>query len=221
MMTAHGDIIREIVEIKGFGVMSCSNDETVKVWDLELMGNLFTFKNHSSFVFSIKALQPESLNFVSGGDDFKLLVQEDSELSQTIQHPNTIWNLQVDYTTNEVISACADNTVRVFTKNPAKYSDKEDLEIFANVGKKTSEQGAEMDKETLAQFPPLSDMPKHTGKNNGDQIVFNDNGVGKAYHWNDGKWDFIGEVMGHGGGNPNTVESKPAAGGKKYYEGDR
>jgi phospholipase A-2-activating protein len=218
-MSAHTDIIREIVEIKGFGVMTCSNDATVKVWDAALEGNLFTFNNHSSFVFTIQNLQPDSLNFVSGGDDFKVLVQEDSALSQTLQHPNTVWNLVVDYSTNEIISACADMTVRIFTKNPSKYADEADIKIFAEAGTKTSEQGAEMDAETISKFPPIADLAKHKGKSDGDQIVFNDDGVGKAYYWQNGKWEFLGEVTGHGGGKPNTVENK--AGGQKYYEGDR
>lgn len=32
---AHGDIIRDFVEIPGMGFASCSNDETVKIWTLD------------------------------------------------------------------------------------------------------------------------------------------------------------------------------------------
>ena len=62
---AHNDIVREIVEIDGSGMIAtCSNDESVKIWsgDLEPIQTLL---GHSAFVFSVKAIK---LGFyVSGG----------------------------------------------------------------------------------------------------------------------------------------------------------
>lgn len=66
---AHSDIVREIVQVTGIGMLTCSNDELVKLWskDLECIG---TFVGHSGFVFSAKVLHTmNGLYYVSGGDD--------------------------------------------------------------------------------------------------------------------------------------------------------
>lgn len=60
---AHGDIVREIVHVPNIGLVTCSNDETVKLWTFD--GNhLHTYLGHTSFVFSVK---PRGTEYISGG----------------------------------------------------------------------------------------------------------------------------------------------------------
>lgn len=42
---AHGDIIRDFVEVPGLGFASCSNDETVKLWTIDGT-NIAEMKGH-------------------------------------------------------------------------------------------------------------------------------------------------------------------------------
>ena len=48
---AHEDIVREISLVEGLGVLTCSNDETVKIWTFDL-DPIDTYRGHSAFVFT-------------------------------------------------------------------------------------------------------------------------------------------------------------------------
>ena len=64
---AHGDIIRQFVEVPILGgFASCSNDETIKMWTMDGQ-HLLDMKGHSGFVFTVDCL--ETGEIVSGGDD--------------------------------------------------------------------------------------------------------------------------------------------------------
>lgn len=52
---AHGDIIREIALVQGVGFVTCSNDETVRLWDFDL-NDLQISHGHSSFIFTYRQL---------------------------------------------------------------------------------------------------------------------------------------------------------------------
>lgn len=66
---AHGDIIREICDVTNIGYLTCSNDETLKLWSKDLE-NLATFLGHTGFIFSSKYLNISGIPFyVSGSDD--------------------------------------------------------------------------------------------------------------------------------------------------------
>jgi len=68
---AHGDIIRELNEISGFGFISCSNDETAKIWTYE-GDELQTLRGHTSFVYSAKCLSFGQYLTCSEDKTFKL-----------------------------------------------------------------------------------------------------------------------------------------------------
>ena len=91
--SAHKDIIREISGVEEVGYVTCSNDESIKLWtsDLEL---IHTFMSHSSFVFTVKSTQLGT--YYSGGDDKALKIWQNEECTQTIQLPASIWSLILD-----------------------------------------------------------------------------------------------------------------------------
>lgn len=105
---AHSNIIRCIVEQPGMGLLTCSNDQKVKLWSLDL-DELTVFEDHSNFVFTLAYLHKESVDFVSGGEDFKLLVYQGGSKIQEIAHPNTVWSIAVDRENqNDLITASGD-----------------------------------------------------------------------------------------------------------------
>ena len=65
--------------------MTCSNDETLKLWtfDLQLVQ---TLTGHTGFVFSVKSKQLGT--YYSGGEDKALKIWNNEDCSQTIQLPS-------------------------------------------------------------------------------------------------------------------------------------
>ena len=105
---AHTNIIRAIIEIPGIGILTCSNDQKVKLWSLDL-DELTQYEDHTSFVFTAAWLHKESLDFVSGGEDFKFISYLGGKKTQDVAHPNTVWSLAIDREhQNDIISACGD-----------------------------------------------------------------------------------------------------------------
>ena len=200
---AHQGLIRQIAVVEGGGFMTCSNDETVKVWDLEL-STQFTFQNHSSYVFCIKNLQPQAINFVSGGDDKKVVVFENSQISQQIQHTNSVWGVTVDYETGDIITACADKVIYVFTRHQNKLASPEEIKNFEEMGKNL-QQATALDETKVQSYPHVCDMKKFRGKKHEDLKIFRkDDDKAYAYQWNmiENKWNEVGEVLAEqGGGN--------------------
>jgi phospholipase A-2-activating protein len=105
---AHSNIIRSIVEVPSVGMMTCSNDMKVKLWSLDL-DELTQYEDHSSFVFTVGYIRQNSMDFVSGGEDFKMNLYLEGKKAQEIAHPNTVWSVCIDREfDNDIISACGD-----------------------------------------------------------------------------------------------------------------
>ena len=106
------------------GFLSCSNDESIKLWTLE--GELINqLLGHNSFVFSVKSF--EIANYISGSDDKSIKIWDNDKCIQTIPHPNTIWSVALNQENKDIITACADGIVRVFSINPARIGNKFNL----------------------------------------------------------------------------------------------
>lgn len=104
----HSNIIRSIIEIPSIGILTCSNDMKVKLWSLDL-DELTSYEDHSSFVFTVGYLHKDSVDFVSGGEDFKMNLYLGGKKTQEICHPNTVWSICIDRDNqNDIISASGD-----------------------------------------------------------------------------------------------------------------
>ena len=105
---AHDNIIRCIVELPGVGLLTCSNDQSSKLWSLDL-DDLAVNNDHSSFVFALAAFPGEEINFVTGGEDFKILIYEGGKVVKEIPHPSTVWSIVIDKNSqNDIVTACGD-----------------------------------------------------------------------------------------------------------------
>ncbi|MFM5946390.1 MAG: WD40 repeat domain-containing protein, partial [Dolichospermum sp.] len=68
-LTGHSYLVRAIaLTPDGKTVISGSNDETIKIWDLETGEEKLTFKGHSSWVTAI-AVTPDGKTVISGSWD--------------------------------------------------------------------------------------------------------------------------------------------------------
>ena len=100
-------------------VITCSNDETVKIWSADLEP-IQTLQGHSAFVFSAKAIK---LGFyVSGGEDKCLKIWEGDKCVQDIQQPGSIWSIAFDEN-NDLFVAQSDGMIRTFTTSESRKAD--------------------------------------------------------------------------------------------------
>ena len=207
---AHTDIIRELTKVESIvGFLSCSNDESFKLWTLE--GELLhKFIGHNSYVFSIKCLSFDK--YVSGSDDRTVKIWSTAnECIQTIEHPNTVWNVAVDPSNEDIITACADGAVRIFTKDPTRIAPEDELKEFtASCEVAKTQMNAGLTQGELEKLPSITAQGSISGKTDGEIRLFKNGPLAEAFVWKamEGIWEKIGDVI--SGGNQ-----------RKYYEGDR
>jgi phospholipase A-2-activating protein len=81
-------MIREIALIKDFGFITCSNDETIKIWTLD--GEMIqTLLGHKGFIFSVIA--PEFGKYISGSDDKTIKLWDSGAELSTLEVGATVW----------------------------------------------------------------------------------------------------------------------------------
>lgn len=114
---AHSDIVREISEIEGSGmIVTCSNDEKIKLWSADLEP-IETLLGHSAFIFSAKALRLGY--YISGGEDRVLKIWSESLCLQDIPLPCSIWCVAFDEN-EDIFTAGSDGYVRIFTNDESR-----------------------------------------------------------------------------------------------------
>jgi len=114
---AHTDVIRSLAFVEDLGFLSASNDETLKLWTFE--GELISLiKGHSSFVFSCAAISFDK--YVSGSDDHMVKIWNNTKCVQSILHSATVWAVAVHSTSKDIITACGDGSVRVFSLDQSR-----------------------------------------------------------------------------------------------------
>lgn len=101
------------------GFLSASNDEHLKLWTFD-GEEVSVLSGHSAFVFSCAALTFGT--YISGSEDNTVKLWNDTQLKQTILHPGTVWSVAVNTHNLDIISACADGSVRIFTNDSARVA---------------------------------------------------------------------------------------------------
>lgn len=124
---AHNDIIREISDIEGSGmIVTCSNDEAIKMWSADLEP-IQTMLGHTAFVFTVKALRLGL--YASGGEDKTLKLWEEDRCVQDVQYPCSIWSVTFDENL-DILVAGSDGFVRTFTTSESRRADPDIEEMF-------------------------------------------------------------------------------------------
>lgn len=198
---AHGDIIRDIIPIKDVGFATCSNDESIRVWDMS--GKLIqTLKGHNGYIYGLS--QTPLGEIVSCSEDNTVKVWKNGAFTDSITHPATIWTVKVNCF-GDIISACEDKSVRIFTKDPQRMASEVEQIEYKNkcIAKSAS-------KLNVAELPDVSQISKFVGKKDGEIKLFRSGNSPEVHVWKmaEQKWEKMGDVMG------------PAPSQKDYYEGD-
>ncbi|CAK9034831.1 Phospholipase A-2-activating protein (PLA2P) (PLAP), partial [Durusdinium trenchii] len=207
---AHGDIIRHITA-SSTGMATASNDGSVKLWSFDGL-QMSVLGGHQSYVYGV-AFSGDNSEIISASDDSTLKVWSvnDSQCKQSIVHAGTVWQA-IPLPNSDIITACADMIVRVWTRDPARMAAEAERQTQQEIAQQAAVAAAQKGSSSVPMDSviDISRMPTMVGKKNGDVKMFNDNGTVFAYMWNAGArcWDKVGEVMG---------APKPA---KVFYEGD-
>lgn len=92
---AHSDIIRKIIEIPNFGILTCSNDTDIKLFGFGSLEEYSKFdKIHEKFIFALASLGGG--DFVSGGEDNRFKTQIGGKENDEVLLPCTCWEIVVD-----------------------------------------------------------------------------------------------------------------------------
>ena len=190
---AHNNIIRDI-QCNLETILTCSNDCFIGIWSEDLKA-ISTYKPHASFIFSIAFSKSSdgSLLVYSGGEDLKFkLTQNEKELC-CINYPKTIWKIITHKT--QVLVIGEDGILRVFTSDVFQLSDMKLHDSFVKFSEIENLKNQEVTLEELAKFSKFDKMTTIDGVTEGEVKIFINQKKGEAYKWNNGKWEYICEVM--------------------------
>ena len=211
---AHSDIIRGIiVSPSNESIFTTSNDMQVKEWSFT--GQLLnTFTAHESFIFSICANNNTRQIFTCGDDRCVKVWRENGTFQQNLPHPNTVWDGCINNLNGDLLTACADGFLRVFSTNKARWMSHEALEQYNNLcemANAQNEDSGDKQKVDINKLPSITEMASMKNVKDGEIRLFNNFGKGEAYCYkaSEHQWQLLGEVMGQ-----NNAPTK------KYYPGD-
>ena len=211
---AHGDIIRAIIiSPSGESIFTTSNDMQVKEWSFS--GQLLnTFTAHESFIFSMCANNFTKQIFTCGDDRCVKVWRENGTFQQNLPHPNTVWDGCVNNLNGDLLTACADGFLRVFSTKKDRWMSHEALEQYNNLCEMANAQeegSGDKQKVDVNKLPSITEMASMKNVKDGEIRLFNNFGKGEAYCYkaSENQWQLLGEVMGQ-----NNAPTK------KYYPGD-
>ena len=86
--------------------LSCSNDYTIKRWNINSVKCLQTYEGHTSFVYSLTIISPDRFASVSEDRSLRLWSINKNESIQTIRLPSgTVWSV-CSLTNSDVVVGC-------------------------------------------------------------------------------------------------------------------
>ncbi|CAF1237053.1 unnamed protein product [Rotaria sordida] len=217
----HTSCVRSLAALNSKEFLSCSNDYTIKRWNLNSTQCLQTYEGHTNFVYSISIISSEKFASVSEDRSLRLWSINTSETKQTIRLPSgTVWSV-CSLTNHDVVVGCSDGRIVIFTQDPSRTTTNEEISAYeqelasTTIQTKTGDLG-----EVKIDDLPNEDALKKPGIREGQTTMINKgNGHVEAYQWNmlDQRWMKIGDVVGSA---DSTAQGQASATGEKVmFEG--
>ncbi|SCN61528.1 polyubiquitin binding protein, putative [Plasmodium chabaudi adami] len=172
---------------------SCSDDKTIKIWSIEDVYKLM--ENYDINNIKNNPLMNNNNSSNKKNDNFGCL--------QTIHLKNTLWNIKLLHN-DDIVSACNDNYIRIFTNKKEHKLNKEIAEGIENELNKNN------DKDNLhsnKDINSVENMKNIIGKI-GEIKIFKNQNKYEAYKYETNGWVLIGDVV------------DDANSSKKFYIGD-
>ena len=164
---------------------------------------LQTLAGHGAYVYSL-AFNPVTGEIVTGSEDNTVKVWKDGAFTESIPHPGSVWSVAVN-SMGDIITACEDKEVRVFTRDAGKAISAAEMEEYEK--RCLDKSASKLNVEKLADSEKRFTMK---GKKDGEIRLFKTGMTPEVYVWKEAedKWEKMGDVMG------------PSPEQKEFYEGD-
>lgn len=128
-LTGHTDCVRGLARVNDDEFLSCANDAFVKRWNVNSGECLATYEGHSNYIYSI-CFDPSTMLGVTSGEDYCVKVWQNGEIVESIALPvQSVWCTRL-LKNSDVVAATSDGIVRIFTRDPERYADPEELKAY-------------------------------------------------------------------------------------------
>ncbi|KAI8532939.1 hypothetical protein RHMOL_Rhmol11G0257200 [Rhododendron molle] len=124
----HTDTVRSLAVMPDLGIISASHDGSIRLWAISGQV-LMEMVGHTSIVYSVDS--HVSGLIVSGSEDCFAKIWKDGVCIQSIEHPGCVWDVKF-LENGDIVTACSDGVVRIWTVNNDKIADLSELESFAS-----------------------------------------------------------------------------------------
>ncbi|KAK6640097.1 hypothetical protein RUM43_008374 [Polyplax serrata] len=212
-LNGHTDCIRDLAIHSAKEILSCSNDATVRHWNVETGQCLNIFYGHGHFVYSIFHI--DSTTFLTSSEDHTIKLWKNGEVTETICVPaNSIWSVTA-MPNGDIVAGSSDGVIRVFSADVTRHADQEELAAY-------EEQISKLEAKSVQQLGgakfselPGKDALLEKGTTDGQTKLIRVENEVLAYSWAaaESKWNLIGNVTGC---VPESEEGKPKYKGKAY-----
>ncbi|KRY79953.1 Phospholipase A-2-activating protein [Trichinella pseudospiralis] len=218
----HEDCVRDLAVLTGGrSFLSCSNDFTCRMWNVDTGQCTHVYNAHEHYVYSLSCSYGWSDWFASASEDHTVRIWDSNSGTclQTIRLPcQTVWAVCA-LSNGDVACACNDGVVRIFTPNkeetmidPAKTVEYETELAFFYLASQEEEMIAGMKKTQLPGLEALNEPGKQEGAKK--MILNRSNNQAELYQWSsvEQRWLKFGDII----GTPGQQQAKPTYLGKQY-----
>lgn len=217
--TQHTDCVRGLAILSKERFLSCSNDATIKLWNVSDGSVIHSFTGHDNFIYDIAVIDtnPDNPEFLSCSEDRTVRIWKGLKDSfQSIRLPApTAWSVAVIDKLNIAIAG-SDGRVYTFTRDDSRVADESEIKTFEDEVGKSEVPLAELGDIKVDQLPGKEAL-MNPGKKEGATKLVREDGKICVYQWSQGKmeWSKVGDVVGDA--NPDKdPSSKTVFEGKEY-----
>ena len=192
----HEDAVRGLRVINSELFMSCSNDGSLRRWSLS-RGLVKTYHCHDQYVYGMTWVTAagkadnEKIGFISCSEDRTAKVFVRGKLVQVIPVPSeTLWSI-VSLSDTDFAVATSSGRVFVFSSDPAKHADEDEVHVFEQlfefISISTTEKGGRPLLDSSDMLPDCTDEGEkglvRNGENTNVFMFLREKPVAKAGGW--------------------------------------
>ncbi|KAF0986510.1 hypothetical protein HZS_3681, partial [Henneguya salminicola] len=177
--------------------LSCSNDSTIRLWDMNNGQCLKVLTAHKHFVYSLVAFPKFFLSFVSCGEEKSLKVWSDLKIVDDIVVPGlSNWCVGI-LPNSDIVVASSLPDVMIFTRDKTRIADEiSHAEFSSLIGDSLNSQSAlkDIDINSLASADCRASIQ---GAHDGQTKMFRQDDQIVVYQWNlkAEEWEFVGNAL--------------------------
>eukprot|EP00095_Tigriopus_kingsejongensis_P004294 maker-scaffold722_size106786-snap-gene-0.32 protein:Tk04294 transcript:maker-scaffold722_size106786-snap-gene-0.32-mRNA-1 annotation:"phospholipase a-2-activating protein isoform x2" len=216
---AHSQAVRSLAIATKDSFMSCSNDCTVKLWQVDVEAIRATcaktIQAHNNFIYSMSAFNQDK--FIIGGEHSGIKIFQGTDVEQVLQVPAiSIWSVAA-LPNGDIAAGCSDGKIWIFSTDEKRRAPEEMSKSY-----ETALAGFHRPAETELEGVDVKKLPGieallAPGKKDGQTLMVRDGPNICVHSWSsvDQKWTKIGDVTGSAKGQNGAALD----GGKVVYEG--